>query len=77
MSEETIIAANVQEWTRQLNNELRKAKEAGLRIATSIEAAKLTNTVEYPVISIRIWKEVELMREPREAPPRLRLDFAK
>lgn len=77
MNEETTVAANVQELVRQLNNELRKAKEIGLRLSTSIEAAKLSTTVEYPIISIRIWKEVELMREPQETPPRLGPDPTK
>lgn len=77
MNEETTIAANAQELVRQLNNELRKAKEIGLRLSTSIEAAKLSDTVEYPVISIRIWKEVELMREPREPPLKLGADPTK
>lgn len=66
MNEETTVAADVQELVRELNNKLRKAKEIGLGLSTSIEAAKLSNAVEYPIVSIRIWKEIELMREPRE-----------
>lgn len=61
-NKETTIAANVQELVQRLNQELKRSKEAGLRgrlifVDPDTEAG-------VPQISVRIWKEIELLNIP-------------